>query len=525
MSIRVVLFEHPRIPSAHRFNDIANTPLWSCLMTGYAASSLIHAGCDARIVDAAKASFEEAVDLAVETAPDILAVHAVYFWENTGKLFDMLAEIRKKGYPGIICLFGFFPTLAWNDILRHAEAVDCIVVGEPEDALVELARHFFSFGAVRPSPGIAARFSGRPTLPSLRAPIEPLDRLPFPVRPGIEAAETVSILASRGCYNGCSFCLVPTIDGGRRLWRCRSAANVLIEINDLVAQGKSHIYFVDPNFIGPGKSGQENAAMLADSLAGLGITFGMETRTNDVNKTILQRLRHSGLTSLLLGIESGNSRILQRFCKRTTVIENERAIADVRDVGIEPEIGFIMFDPMSTIEDIRENLSFLERNHLLDRLSRTVNLLCHEHIAFKGTPGYRLAANRAKLAPEGLYGFEGRLIYEDWRTGWLASMIKAICGWVLTEMGKQGSHIHWYAEGPGKARFQEVNGFLVHIFRKLLNTAAGLPGQPEANWTGSQLAGALTELGEIIARLPAEMQFNREEGDHALDASGLIRRV
>jgi len=59
--MRIILLEHPRVPSAAHFNDIANTPLWSCLMTGYAASSLREAGFDAKIVDAARNSFAETV--------------------------------------------------------------------------------------------------------------------------------------------------------------------------------------------------------------------------------------------------------------------------------------------------------------------------------------------------------------------------------------------------------------------------------------------------------------------------------
>ena len=77
------------------------------------------------------------------------------------------------------------------------------------------------------------------------------------------------------------------------------------------------------------------------------------------------------LTSLLLGIESGSSHVLQRLCKRTTVAQNERAIAAVRDAGIESEIGFIMFETASTLDDVIENMKFLERNRLLDRLGRT----------------------------------------------------------------------------------------------------------------------------------------------------------
>jgi anaerobic magnesium-protoporphyrin IX monomethyl ester cyclase len=498
-SLNIVLLEHPRIPSAHHFNDIANTPLWSCLMTGYAASALGNAGHSAEIMDAAKISFERTIEMVLEASPDILAVHAVYFWENTGRLFNTLGELREKGFRGTICLFGFFPTLAWNDILQHVKAVDCVVVGEPEDVLVELAADISSSGGLQPSPGLAVRHQGKPVLACLHESIAPLDRLPFPARPSIESGRTVSILASRGCYNGCSFCLVPSIDGSRPAWRGRSLGNITAEVNDLVMRGKTDFYFVDPNFVGPGDAGQKRAAELANSLSEFCITFGLETRVNDVTKPLLWSLRNAGLTSLLLGIESGSPRVLQRLFKRTTVAENERAIADVRDAGLEPEIGFIMFDPTSTIEDIRENMDFLERNRLLDQLGRTVNLLCHEQISFKGTPGYRIAAKQRTLVPEGFWGFEGRLLYEDWRVGWLAAMMKTVCGKILDQMGNQDSQIHWRLENSGAGSFQTVNGYLVDFFGKLLDTAAHLISRPEEAWTRSQMAGALEKICSALS--------------------------
>jgi radical SAM superfamily enzyme YgiQ (UPF0313 family) len=201
---------------------------------------------------------------------------------------------------------------------------------------------------------------------------------------------------------------------------------------------------------------------------------------------------------MLLGIESASQQVLQRLFKRTTVDENEKAIAEIRDAGIDPEIGFIMFDPMSTIEDIKENMAFLERNRLLNRLGRTVNLLCHEQIAFKGTPGYQIAAARTKLAAEGLWGFEGKLLYEDWRVGWLAGIMKTICSKILTQMGKRDSQIHWRIESSGAGPFQAANDNLVDLFSKLLDTAAHLTSQPEEAWTRSQLADAPDKLHGII---------------------------
>jgi anaerobic magnesium-protoporphyrin IX monomethyl ester cyclase len=500
--MRIVLLEHPRSPSEVHFNDIANTPLWSCLMTGYAGSSLQEAGFDVSLIDATCLSFEHAIRLIIDSPAELLAIHAVYFWEKTTELFEMLSALKTKGYGGSICLFGFFATLSWRDMLERVPEIDYVVVGEPEDTLVELAR-CLQAGSPAQGAGLAARVAGEATLYGLRTPIVPLDRLPFPLRPSLEVDDTVSVLASRGCYNGCSFCLIPTLDGGEAVWRRRSAANVAAEVAGLAGHGKRALYFVDPNFIGPGKVGKDGALDLAHALSGLAITFGMETRANDITAPLMRSLRDAGLTSLLLGIESGCPRVLQRLGKRTTVAQNEQAIAAVRDVGIEPEIGFIMFEPASTLDDVSENLTFLERNRLLDRLGRTANLLYHYHIAFKGTPGYRLALERGLLAPAGPYGFEGRLLFEDRRIGWLAQIMRSVCQFILREMGKPRSRIHWSADVVGESASQAVNDHLVEIFKRMLATAAGLQSEPKAAWSERLVSRTLAELEQTLSAVDA----------------------
>jgi anaerobic magnesium-protoporphyrin IX monomethyl ester cyclase len=247
--MRIILLEHPREPSPAHYNDIANTPLWACLMTGYAGASLAQAGFEVDIVDASRWTFQDTLQYLLDHPADLVAVHAVYFWEGTEKLFRLLADLRRARPETPIGLFGFFPTLTWNDILGQYPAIDYVIVGEPEDTMVDLARGLQA-RAVTPVLGLALRVQGETVFPGRRPPLAPLDRLPFPLRPFLPAEDTISILASRGCYNHCSFCLIPTLNGGRPSWRSRSIQNIVAEINELRAHGKTDFYFVDPNFVG-----------------------------------------------------------------------------------------------------------------------------------------------------------------------------------------------------------------------------------------------------------------------------------
>ena len=77
--MKIVVLEHPRIPSRDHFNDIANTPLWSCLMGGYAASALETAGFETVFLDHALpgALFEETLAALTVENPDLLCINAV----------------------------------------------------------------------------------------------------------------------------------------------------------------------------------------------------------------------------------------------------------------------------------------------------------------------------------------------------------------------------------------------------------------------------------------------------------------
>ena len=503
--MRIALLEHPREPSPAHFNDIANTPLWSCLMSGYAGAALSQAGFEVKIIDAGRWTFPDTLLHLLEDAPDVLMVHAVYFWEKTARLFQLLTEFRQQRPDTRICLFGFFPTLAWQDILAYCPAVDYIAVGEPEDTLVELA-HDLKTGMSKPILGLARQGEGKTAFAGWRPPITPLDRLPWPLRPNLATEETVSILASRGCYNCCSFCLIPTLQNSRPAWRSRSVADIVAEIASLKAQGKSDFYFVDPNFIGPGQAGQRQNLQLAQRLAELDITFGMECRSNDLNPELMRALVAAGLTSLLLGIESGGSQALQRLGKRTDVSQNETAINIVRAAGLEPEIGFIMFDAFSSLDDIFANLRFLQQNSLLDRLGRTANLLYHDYIAFKGTKGYQLALAQGRLVPQGLFGFEGKLLYDDFRVGWLASMMKPLCQAVLREMDASASPIHWRSDSPRRTSHRLINDWLVAVFHELLSQAAVLKKPPATAWSQLLLQGILEDFQQQLTNLQPQAQ-------------------
>ncbi|MBT7630849.1 MAG: B12-binding domain-containing radical SAM protein [Desulfobacula sp.] len=471
--MKILVLEHPRIASEKRFNDIANTPLWSCLMGGYAAAALKREKFDTSFLDEAlpDVSFDQTIKRILALSPDLLCVNTVYFWENTSALFDFFSELKIFGFSGHINLFGFFPSLVYRKILKMCDQVDSIAVGEFEHTIVELARSLEKEKSLETIEGLALKSCLLDNKGRMRTPAKNPDVFAFPERSSLKG--TITILASRGCYNHCSFCPVPSFYNQGSLWRGRSPENIADEIKGLVAKGGKEFYFCDPNFIGPGTKGKKRIMGLMDLLKPLNIKFGMETRPQDLDDEVLRKIVNAGCESLLMGVESGSSNVLNQIDKSSGPAQSSDAIELCRKYGIEPEIGFLMFVPDSSLNDLKENMSFLMENKLLDRLARTANLLSHTQIVLAGTSGYNRFEKMKRLNKSGIFEFEADVHFLDPAVKWVATLLTFACHTILKTMSNSRSPIFWKNKDNGIS--QTANNYLVELSYSLIDQALENP--------------------------------------------------
>jgi anaerobic magnesium-protoporphyrin IX monomethyl ester cyclase len=361
---------------------------------GYLAAKLRQDGHRVEILDAELQGLDESqmtarlseadYDLLGITMPDTLTADAVV------EFLTQWGPPQKHGRPWHFTVGGQGATRGSQQLLTAVPSLDSVVRYEGEETLADLAGRLEAGQDWRATPGIAHRGSGGYCESEPRPRPDPLDDLPFPARDTLPALlatypnAAASVLSSRGCYRRCTFCNVNAFFG---TWRARSAGNVVDELELLARDfGVTRVDFQDDNFVGPGERGRERARAIGDLMRHrrLDIRFRIMCSADAISDDAIAPLVEAGLYSIFIGIESGSQERLNAY-RKGTVERNVHALQVLDRLGIlaKCEMGFIMFDPDGSLEEIRQNLDFL-REHVRFLTPGTLMNSLHDMYACMG---------------------------------------------------------------------------------------------------------------------------------------------
>lgn len=336
---------------------------------GYLAACLRQAGIETLILDLPLTGGDlSTVVQKVQQEKYALVGFSLTFQESAAETLQFISKLKAQTTVKIV-VGGIFPTFAAREIMSLCPAIDFVVKGEGELTLVELAQAILTNSSLQGVTGLLGRSGSELWETEDRPNIKDLDLLPEPARDTLPQVllQTgyASILSSRGCYGRCSFCSVDAFFArfGSK-YRQRSAESVLAELEKLqTAYGVTNFAFIDANFIGGKGRAQARARLLAEAIISKGwqIKFSIECRVNDVEPKLFALLKKAGLCKVFLGVESGSQAVLDRFQKDVTVAENLEALKILSELDIFVAMGFIMFDDMTSFDDLTANLQFLQQ--------------------------------------------------------------------------------------------------------------------------------------------------------------------
>jgi radical SAM superfamily enzyme YgiQ (UPF0313 family) len=413
MTMKILIIENPRPLTVEHFNDVANAPLSASLNSGYALAVARTAGWETAYLDftAHSGTVEDMAHVILAEKSDLILFHWVYSWGHESIIREIL-ELLHRECPAPLGAFGLFPTLSRQQLLHYASHLDFILVGEFEETLSNLLPSIAENGSLTTLDGIVTQ-NGRFEPRTL---ISDLTSLPVPDDVGANRAyRSLNIAASRGCHGECSFCFIHRFYGCSSR-RTRTVASLAQELEiRLARRAIDNLYFIDPTFIGQGAKERERVMEISRLVRSLGLPFGFETRVDSIDPQLVANLAKNGASSIFLGIESGCDTVLQRIGKRISTAQIRRSVQILRENGIQPTIGFIMFEPDTSLDELRENYTFLEKLELLDEHTLTANLLYHNQIVLNGSPSWERFEREGRLQRDKNLPFEASYLFRDQR--------------------------------------------------------------------------------------------------------------
>jgi radical SAM superfamily enzyme YgiQ (UPF0313 family) len=335
---------------------------------GYLAAVLRQFGYSVQVIDIEQPP-EDILKLALEIKP-VLIGFSLIFQFFIDQYAALLKAMRAVGIDCHFTMGGHFPSLSYQQTLELVPELDSVVRFEGEITLVELVDAISTGGEWRGVHGIAHREDGQVIVTPARALVENLDQLPFPERnyqPQVMLGRDIMpIIASRGCARTCSFCSIHTFYRAApgKIVRTRKPFEVVREMRMLYEERGVRIFlFQDDDFPLFGTVWRRWAGEFVDELhrhelPGK-VIWKINCRADAVDRELFIRMRDAGLYLVYMGLESGSEEGLDTLHKQITVDQNISAVKLLKSIGLMFEYGFMLLDPSSTFESVRDNLKFL----------------------------------------------------------------------------------------------------------------------------------------------------------------------
>ncbi|MEW6363156.1 MAG: radical SAM protein [Acidobacteriota bacterium] len=339
------------------------------LGVGYIASILLEKGFAITLVDM-REPFPTILESLLNPRP-LITGFSIVFQYHLDEFRNLMTYLREGGLECHFCAGGHYPSFRYKELLYLAPQLDSVVLFEGEHTFAELSEAIRDGRDWKHVTGIAYRDADQVRCTGLRPLADNLDKFPLPVRkvtrPEVLGRKIVNILAGRGCYYNCSFCSIRSFyaQPPGKVKRIRQPEYVVREMQlHYEESGCAVFLFQDDDFPMGGRPGRAWLEAFCGALRTAGLQHSLlwkvSCRPNEVDEANISLMMEHGLGMVYLGIESGTRAGLELMRKQISPETNLAAVRTLKKLGMAYEFGFMLFDPDSTFDTVRENLGFLE---------------------------------------------------------------------------------------------------------------------------------------------------------------------
>jgi anaerobic magnesium-protoporphyrin IX monomethyl ester cyclase len=278
---------------------------------------------------------------------------------------------RKLSPNSILVAGGSHFTLMAEIILGELRELDYIILGEGEIVFSQLLQKLSTGGEGKEVKGVAYSDNGKIIIHE-RPPLIPnLDSLPLPAYHLIDVEaeayywhgmgrRTFGISTSRGCGDHCTYCSETRF--WEAVWRGRSGKRVVEEMVHLQRKyGKSLFVFNENTFNWNRKRVEEFLDELGKSR--LKVHFWFQSRIKDIlrDEDLIPEMKRLGLYEVMLGIESIQPEVLDRYEKKQSREMAQKAIDILRKNKIMVMANVMFGDWNDSEESLKEIFQFVKK--------------------------------------------------------------------------------------------------------------------------------------------------------------------
>ena len=344
------------------FYPISETPS-PPLGLAFLAAALERAGVEVKILDLVVFPYSKNM---LETVLKGFLPHIVGITAVTMTFDNAISAIKdvKSIDPEIITVIGGpHVTFCAGDTMNSFPALDCIVLGEGEETIVDLARAVdegHDWGNIK---GLVYRNGSEIQSTGFKPPGIDMDSLPVPARHLLPLGRyralemPVSMTTSRGCPFKCIFCVGRKMVGAKV--RYLSPGKVVDELEYLSTLNFDQINIADDIFT----ASKRHCLAVCNEIMRRKIKtkWSAFARVDTVSREVLERMKEAGCCVVSFGVETGNRDILKTIKKGITLEQVIAAVKMCIDFEITPHASFILGLPGETPETLKETVAFGEK--------------------------------------------------------------------------------------------------------------------------------------------------------------------
>lgn len=325
-------------------------------------------GCDVVLFDAHAYHLlrEEIFEYISTVKPGIIGLSVMTY--QLPVIISFVRDLKRRMPDMMVVLGGPHLGTEYESTLRGCREVDVVVIGEGEHTMLELVQAQKAGRPLDSVNGIAYIKNGGLVVTAPRKQIADLDTLPYPDWASLPIEKYwdvfttrknyARIIASRGCPFSCTFCGAH-ITMGKQL-RKRSPEHIVGELSLLYDH-----YHVREFLFNDSTFNIDNSwvSRICEGILKMNrpMIWRCNIRADRVDKETLLLMKKSGCVKVIMGIESGDARMLKNMRKGETLEQIRHALGVLKEVGLPSDHGFILGMPGETRESMKKTIEFAKQ--------------------------------------------------------------------------------------------------------------------------------------------------------------------